>query len=159
MPSTAVAMMSMDNGRCRCITCGIEKPNEEFPRDGARGSRKDECILCYNRFRKARHVERLMDVNMAPEQLAKLFGNLAQEMVWSVTADDILDMPVGTRIKSAQTLIELKQLMEGRPTRIISYQNIDSRAGLLKAMHAELERRGLTIDVTPTSVPEVTDVS
>jgi len=151
MHSTTVAMNSMNNGRCRCITCDIEKPNTEFFLNGTRGSRKDECILCFEKFRAVRHVERLMDVNMAPEQLAKLFGNLAQEMIWSVTADDIINMPVGVRIKSAQTLIELKQLMEGRPTRIISYQNIDSRAGLLKAMHAELERRGLTIDVTPTS--------
>jgi len=89
---------------------------------------------------------------MTPQQLAKLFGNLAQEFVWSVTADDIKDTPVGVRIKSADILIGLKQLMEGRPTRIISYQNIDKQTDLLKAMHAEMQRRGMTIDVTPTSV-------
>ena len=150
MHSPTVAL-SMNNERRRCITCGIEKPGDSFPRDGARGSQKDECSQCFEKFRMVRHVGRLMDDNMSPQQLAKLFGNLAQELVWSVTADDIRDMPVGVRIKSANVLIELKQLMEGRPTRIISYQNIDSRAGLLKAIHAELERRNITIDVTPAS--------
>ena len=142
---------SMDRMRIRCVTCGFVKSETDFWVQGARGSRKDECIICFERFRKVRHVERLVDDNMTPQQLAKLFGNLAQEFIWSVTADDIRDTPVGVRIKSADVLIGLKQLMEGRPTRIISYQNIDSRAGLLKAMHAELERRGLTIDVTPTN--------
>jgi len=151
MHSTTVAL-SMDNGRRRCITCSIEKPDTAFFLAGARGSRQDECILCFEKFREARHIERLMDDNMPPQQLAKLCGNLAQEFIYSVTVEDIDKTPIGVRIKSAETLIGLKQLMEGRPTRIISYHNIDSRSELLKAIHAELESRGKTIDVTPASV-------
>ena len=50
-----------------------------------------------------------------------------------------------------QVSLGIEQLMEGRPTRIISYQNIDKQTDLLRAMHNEMQRRGMTIDVTPTS--------
>lgn len=52
-------------------------------------------------------------------------------------------------------LIEKKQLMEGRPTAILSFEERRNLSELLPAFVQEARRRGLTVDATAVEVQEV----
>ncbi len=50
--------------------------------------------------------------------------------------------------------IEVRQLLRGEPTQIVKISDIRALDEQAKALHAEMERRGLLVDVTPTKVAE-----
>ena len=50
--------------------------------------------------------------------------------------------------------VEVRQLLRGEPTQIVSIKEIRSLDEQAKALYAEMARRGLMVDVTPTEVAE-----
>ena len=50
--------------------------------------------------------------------------------------------------------VEVRQLLRGEPTQIISIKEVRALDEQAKAIYAEMERRGLMVDVTPKEVAE-----
>ena len=49
-------------------------------------------------------------------------------------------------------LIDKRQLLKGEPTAITRFQDIQKLDEAAKLLHAEMERRGMLVDVTPEKV-------
>lgn len=135
-----------------CVTCEKPRPVRQFRKYG---SQAGECDVCHYKLRDFRRYEKLFEEPITPKQLSRLCSNLAHDMLLEgINYKKIKDAKLSEVVRSADTLFSISQTLEGRPTRIISYKDRQSRSELLKAMTEELMRRSMTIDVTATVVEE-----
>ena len=52
------------------------------------------------------------------------------------------------------TLIDKRQLLKGEPTAITKLQDVRKLDEIARALHQEMERRGLLVDITPEETDE-----
>ena len=57
----------------------------------------------------------------------------------------------------AGMMVDKRQLLRGEPTQVIKIQDIRKLDEMAKALHEEMERRGMLIDVTPEKSSEPDD--
>jgi hypothetical protein len=84
------------------------------------------------------------------QEMLALTGWNALRVLASMTDRDIAKASLKDKAIAFGILTEKRQLLAGEPTQIVSFEERRKIPEMLLALSAELQRRGRTIDVTPT---------
>ena len=105
---------------------------------------------------EAREAARAYMPKVSDKELCGAIDNfLGQTSYFLVNSTEKLAAaPLKDLMAAHKSGIEVRQLLRGEPTQIVKISDIRALDEQAKALHAEMERRGLLVDVTPTEVAE-----
>ncbi len=131
------------------------------------GMKKQNVETCYNRAKvkilergppPSQDLQETCDAAFKPlegkvddKTLSAQFGEVSWRANWRLLNDpQILNRASARELASIAALAaEKRQLLRGEPTQVIRIQDVRKLDEMAKALHDEMERRGMLVDVTP----------
>lgn len=92
------------------------------------------------------------------QDLIDLLDTNSHAILSSIDELDLAEASLKDKAIAAGIMLEKRALLRGEPTQILSYEERKNLTELMPALMQEMERRGMTVELTPAEYEEVPEV-